>query len=249
MFFNNPIANFAQPIATGNNYFYNVVTDGLICYLDATNPASNSGGTSWFDLTDNGHTFTLYNGAAFGGSGADYGGAGAKYVYFDGTNDYALNSDVSLAEIGTFTQYTMQLILSWVTSVEEDTLSTAGIGNDGSYLFMAYNTNVRGHQWATGALIVQDTSGVPAYPTYTSAFQSINWTTGDFTSGTYASNATKSTTGTRPTSTTSTATSIGSRDGSGTGANGNFYLTALLMYNRKLTNTEIQQNANTYGLV
>jgi len=250
MFFNNPIANFAQPRVTGNNYYYNIVTDGLICYLDATNPASNSGGSTWYDLTPNGYNFTLYNGAAFGGSGAYYGGYGAKYVYFDGTNDYAQINNSYLSSIITFPEYTIQNIISWVTNSEEDTLATGGIGSAGTYLYMAYNGNVRGHNWADGGTTVTDTGGANLYPLWTSGFQQVKYSTSTFRCGTYSLNTTTTLLGTRPTSSPTTYTVIANREANGaSGAFGNFYLTAVLYYNRFLSNDEIQQNANTYGVV
>jgi hypothetical protein len=55
-----------------------IITDGLILCLDAANPKSYSGsGTTWTDLTGNGHNGTI-DGATFNTNGL---------LYFDGTND------------------------------------------------------------------------------------------------------------------------------------------------------------------
>jgi hypothetical protein len=60
-----------------------IVTNGLLLNLDASNSASYPGtGTSWFDLSGNGRTMTLYNSPTFVSSGP-------KYFDFDGVNDYS----------------------------------------------------------------------------------------------------------------------------------------------------------------
>ena len=65
----------------------NIVTDGIVLYLDAANPKSYPGsGTNWHDLTKNNSTFELVNGPTHttNNSGS---------FSFDGTNDYA-RSDI-----------------------------------------------------------------------------------------------------------------------------------------------------------
>ena len=60
-------------------YGPNIVTDGLVLYLDAANPKSYPGtGTTWYDLSGNNNHFTLYNGASFSNN----------IMAFDGVNDY-----------------------------------------------------------------------------------------------------------------------------------------------------------------
>jgi hypothetical protein len=70
-----------------------IVTNGLVLYLDAGNPLSYPGtGTSWFDITGNGNTGTLTNGPTFN---SDNGGS----IVFDGTNDYVqTNYDAALTD-------------------------------------------------------------------------------------------------------------------------------------------------------
>jgi hypothetical protein len=61
----------------------NIVTNGLVMYLDAANTQSYSGtGTAWNDLTVNGNNGTLTNGPTFSTirNGA---------IVFDGTDDYS----------------------------------------------------------------------------------------------------------------------------------------------------------------
>jgi hypothetical protein len=60
----------------------NIVTNGLILYLDAGNPASYPGsGTTWTDLSGNGNNGTLLNGVGYN---SNNGGS----LTFDGVNDY-----------------------------------------------------------------------------------------------------------------------------------------------------------------
>ena len=59
----------------------NIVTDGLVLYLDATNPKSYPGsGTPWSDLSGNGNDGILINGPTF-----DSGDINS--IAFDGSND------------------------------------------------------------------------------------------------------------------------------------------------------------------
>jgi hypothetical protein len=59
----------------------NIITDGLVLYLDASNTKSYPGtGTTWSDLTRNGNNATLVNGPTFSS-------ANGGSIVFDGTND------------------------------------------------------------------------------------------------------------------------------------------------------------------
>jgi hypothetical protein len=64
----------------------NIITDGLVLHLDAGNTSSYPGtGTDWFDLTSNNNDGTLINGPTF-----DSGNGGS--ISFDGVNDYYLSN-------------------------------------------------------------------------------------------------------------------------------------------------------------
>jgi hypothetical protein len=70
-----------------------MVNSGLVLYLDASNPNSYSGtGTAWNDLSGYGNNFTLVNSPTFNtGNGG--------YFQFDGVDDYAylaVNSSISV---------------------------------------------------------------------------------------------------------------------------------------------------------
>lgn len=60
----------------------NIVEDGLLVYLDAANSESYPGsGTSWTDLTGNGHNATLVNSPTHNSN--------IGFISFNGTNQYA----------------------------------------------------------------------------------------------------------------------------------------------------------------
>lgn len=69
-------------------YGPNIVTDGLILYLDAANTKSFSGGTIWYDLSGNESSGIL--------SGATFNDTNQGNILFDGINDYVqiLNNSI-----------------------------------------------------------------------------------------------------------------------------------------------------------
>jgi hypothetical protein len=76
----------------GVAYNPKIVTDGLILCLDAANVKSYPGsGTTWTDLSGNGNNGTLTNGPTFS---SDNGGS----IFFDGTDDFVTNT-VTLGDI------------------------------------------------------------------------------------------------------------------------------------------------------
>jgi len=71
----------------------NIVTDGLVLYLDAANPASYvSGSTAWNDISRGGNNGTLVNGPTFN---SESGGS----IVFDGVNDYVTTPDNNSLDI------------------------------------------------------------------------------------------------------------------------------------------------------
>jgi len=71
--------------ATKARYFpEEIVSDGLVVNLDATNASSVGVGTTWFDLSGNGNNGTLVNGPYH----SDGPFLDAGFVSFDGTDDY-----------------------------------------------------------------------------------------------------------------------------------------------------------------
>ena len=74
-----------QGIQSGNwpSMIPDITTSGLVLNLDAGNASSYSGsGSSWYDLSGNSRTATLYNSPTYSSSNGGY-------LYFNGTNQYA----------------------------------------------------------------------------------------------------------------------------------------------------------------
>ena len=88
----------------------NIVTNGLVLYLDAANPLSYPGtGTTWRDLSGNNNSGSLVNGPTFnsvnGGS-----------IVFDGSNDY-----VEISPVNASSQFTLNF---WIKCIQ-----TGSVGN------------------------------------------------------------------------------------------------------------------------
>lgn len=239
MFFNNPIANFAEPVAAGG-FSKNIVTSGLIMYVDAGVAASNQGGSTWYDLSGNGYDWTFNNGTSFVGSGA------SAYVEFDGTNDFARVTNSTIAQIGSLTACTYQLTIFPTARNEEDVFATNGVGGAGTILLMIYqNSKVRNHLWTNGGIGVPDNTNGGNVPLSTTQGIGGGWNMATpliyawrtAPSGFSAVSVTPS--GTQPTS-TSTALNLGCRDGTGVFYDGR--INNLVIYNRLLNDTELQQN-------
>jgi hypothetical protein len=101
----------------------NIVTDGLVLYVDAANTKSYvSSSTTWVDIAA-GNDVTLTNGPAFnpGNSG---------YIIFDGTNDFGITNSTSLNILGNVT------LNSWI-------YETAAGSNNGNYIAKSGNTGYR----------------------------------------------------------------------------------------------------------
>ena len=82
-----------------------IVTNGLVLYLDAANNRSIvSGSTTWFDLSRNGNTGSLINGPA-------YSSANGGVLSFDGTNDY-----VSVTNSANYNPSTALAVELWYNS-------------------------------------------------------------------------------------------------------------------------------------
>jgi hypothetical protein len=68
----------------------NIIEDGLVLALDASDPKSYSGsGTTWTDRSGNGNNGTLVNGVG-------YNSVNRGVFVFDGSNDYILANNISL---------------------------------------------------------------------------------------------------------------------------------------------------------
>ena len=99
----------------------NIVTNGLVLYLDASNTKSYvSGSTTWSDVSRSGNNGTLTNGPTFNS-------ANGGSIVFDGTNDYASIGTNSITGSSPFT------LCSWINVKTHSSYGLAlFIGNAGS---------------------------------------------------------------------------------------------------------------------
>ena len=129
----------------------NTVTNGLLLYLDAGNPASYSGtGTTWTDLSGNGNNATLMNGAS-------YSNANGGSIAFDGLDDYV----------------TMPLVSSTVANVTMQCWVNITLGTKGAFIKngngLGYTVGIGGSSLENvGNNIIMLFAGVRWIPTTTS---------------------------------------------------------------------------------
>lgn len=94
--------------------YYNgpkLVTNGLICCLDAGNPKSYIGsGNAWNDISGNSYNFTLTNNPTFGAH------KGTPCFSFSGANDYAVRSGTINHDIGT--ACTVQFVMASISNTD-----------------------------------------------------------------------------------------------------------------------------------
>jgi hypothetical protein len=126
--------------------------------------------------------------------------------------------------------------------------STDGVGSQGTMLLMIYqDSKVRNHYWTIGGIGVADNTNGGNVPLSTTQGIGGGWNLATplvyawrtAPSGFSAVSVTPSNPTPQPTS-TSTALNLGSRDGTGAFYNGR--INNLVIYNRLLNDTELQQN-------
>jgi hypothetical protein len=103
------------------HYSPNIVTDGLVLYLDAANTRSYvSGSTTWNDISRSGNNSTLINGPTFNS-------ANGGSIVFDGTNDYVSGSCTTVnANVG---MTTFIWVRTTITSPQVFFSHTSGANN------------------------------------------------------------------------------------------------------------------------
>ena len=143
-------------MASNNAYGPQIVTEGLVCCLDANNTKSYPGaGTSWYDLSGNSNTGTFQDHTQFAILN------NRKTIAFDGTDDYVTTTN-SINFGGDFTFASWFIQTGAVTS---DALISLWTGSYAVGLFTSYSTvgasfatkNTSDHQAATTTAIAQNT--------------------------------------------------------------------------------------------
>jgi hypothetical protein len=111
-----------------NYYQGNIVTSGLVSFLDASNVISYpTSGTSWKNLISGSANSTLTNGPTYSNT---YGGV----LQFDGSDDYAIASSP-----GSYSEYTFMFFCQWITATAYSS-RIFGLDSFGTYtIFDPYN--------------------------------------------------------------------------------------------------------------
>jgi hypothetical protein len=241
----------------GTNVRQNIVTNGLVMYLDAGSRMSyTSGSTTWSDLSGNNNSGSLTNGPTFStGNGGS--------ITFDGTNDYVSTPLTNVNNVNfTYSVWfkTSTTQKSGVIGIRRQACFTtcdvctwyqaqlyitgdANAGTAGNYLvWNQFNYCNGGFQ------------GDRSYFYNTQSVTDGNWKnvviTSDSTSTViYLNNSVISTLGGTATAPKEAATfTIGAADNYPSGILAGYYFTGniaqTLFYNRSLSATEVQQNYN-----
>ena len=202
----------------------NIITDGLVLYLDAANLKSYvSGSTTWTDMAA-GNNGTLINGPTFNSTN---GGS----IVFDGTNDY-----VNCGNIMPTSAYTKCVFFN-ISNLATNNNLISGASNGthyfypaaGSYLRAGHfqgaeivsNTPIVANQWYHGAITFSNTAGFVMYQN--GAVVGSNASTATFTGG--------------------NVVYVGAYEPASNLLTGRIAIAQI--YNRVLSATEIQQNYNT----
>jgi hypothetical protein len=206
------------------NYNYNIPTSGLVQCVDAANPRSYPGsGSTWYDVTGNGHNIAL-------GAGVTYqSGTGRGVLQFakDSTG-YGTNSTLNLSASN-------NTVISFVRKlVDADSGRTITALNNN--WLMAHHDSTYGDYYAEGWV---NDAGSPASDTIWRMFTA----TGNVSTDTWATYANE---------TLLASNSNGSQGPNGWNLNSQYaqYSTCqianLLVWNRVLTTQEISQVFNAY---
>ena len=92
------------------HYFPKIVTDGLIFYVDASNPKSyDTTGTTWNDISRNNNNGVLTNGPTYNSSNLGN-------IVFDGTNDFVQFNSIPILQFTNTQPYSISMWFYWTPS-------------------------------------------------------------------------------------------------------------------------------------
>ena len=230
------------------NFSPKVVTDGLVLYLDAANTKSYPGsGTTWTDVSRGGNNGTLVNGPSFSS-------ANGGSIVFDGTDDYC-NVPISAVPTGN------QITVSFWTKFNVTQVSS---------IFSAYNSagqrQINIHLTWSDSIVYWDCGASGGtYDRINSSTLTVAQKTG-WHNWVFTKNATAGTmviyldgislaSGTGKTNTIGAISTASKRCSIASFDDTLYYsgnISSMLLYNRALNQSEIQQNYNgtkgRYGL-
>jgi len=213
--------------------FSTLPSTNLYMHLDANNSSSYSGsGTTWLDLTVNDNDFTLNNGPVFNNTSP-------KHFDFDGTNDNAYRSfSVSSTSEATW--------IVWfrmnVAGTSQDSFAALfgiryGTGSTNILGFRS-NTGVLGYHWNDNYFDV-NTGLSPSVDTWYMLSLRINSTSGRFDLKTGTTTSTFTNTASHGTFSHSGSDAYISRDPEAEGRSFNGDISQILIYTRRLSDSEI----------
>lgn len=117
---------------SGRVGYSNVVTDGLVLYLDAGNRASYPGsGNTWYDLSGNNNHGTLTNGPTFNSNNNGS-------IVFDGTDDYVINASCKNLPQGSSARTTQMWVYFNSNTNNILQLGLEGANSSGSVYILEY---------------------------------------------------------------------------------------------------------------
>jgi hypothetical protein len=243
-YYSSPLSEDNLRALTGNNVSAsrygsatNIVTNGLVLNLDASNPLSYPGsGTTWTDLSGNGNNGTLLNGVGYN---SNNGGS----LVFDGVNDYVSCGNPSSLNFGTG-----NFTLSFVT------YTTAYGFQGGSYVGKGNGTTI-GFDFRDYSFFVHGTLGLIAQGPFSATLNvwQIHTIVYDSSSspyvkfyrnGTYTGASTSNIPANISSITTSEPFRIGLSVAGGPSRYFNGIIPSVQAYNRALSESEVQQNFN-----
>ena len=203
-----------------------IVTDGLVLALDAANHKSYPGtGTTWYDLSGNGNSTTLYNSPTYTNNNV-------HTFNFDESNDYAKVNNTGILPTTAYTKiaaFRPESSTANIISGGSDgqhafwmggTSTTLQSGHNSAWSTVAYSPGSMLNQWWIGAVTFNTTSGWVLYLNGQQVDTDSNTST--FTGG--------------------NTVRIGAYIDAGNLFDGD--IATVMIYNRALTSTEIAQNYN-----
>lgn len=209
----------------------NIVSDGLILYLDGASPNSyrTDFGTTWRDISGNTNNFTLVNNPT-------YNSAGEGSFLFNGTTQVATVASLNLQQNFTLETWVNQNALNGFSIFGQGTTTT----NNGLHVWYITNNVIRFGMYSNDTdFVVTTTTGVWNHIVITYSHSS------PFTKGMYINGVAVSGTP-QQTQAAYTGTGtfrLGATYGSG-GSYGNGYFAGMRAYNRILSAAEVLQNYN-----
>lgn len=202
-----------------------IVTSGLVLHLDAAQPNSYSGsGTTWFDLSGNGYNGTMSN--------VTYSALNSGNMVFNGTN-----SSVSLSNpLNQSNLSQVWTVSAWVKNTNKSIQTLVGGLNSGVHL-----------DWFNSGTLLYLNGGANDYYTYGSSINNTGWCliTFRFRNSDGARTIYKNTTNISTYGPNATSTPSGQSATFTIGSGGGFMegnIAQICIYNRYITDSEIQQN-------